>query len=300
MDARFSLFTAILLFVTALAGCSGGGDVTPEAVGPTSDPSETGSINGLVLDSELVAVAGAAVAIPTANLETTTDDDGRFVLDAVPTGTHNLFVNKLGYEALAKRVDVAAGQALSVEFTLTAVAVADPYTDVVPFAGYFECSYAALDVVWRGCGYPAHSTVFPDDVASADYTKESGAQQIAHELEWESASLATGQNLDFSVVAQERSGCQWYANHFGESPLSILVTVGEKFENPESPYPTGSCEDDVIDDEDSALGVLVLASPTYVNDVAVVGATIQQSFDGYVTLFYHQDAPAGYSARPDA
>lgn len=300
MQVRFSFLAALLLTATALAGCSGGDAGGADATGPPADDQTTGTVEGIVVDAELLNVAGAAVAIPPAGVETTTGDDGRFLLEGVSAGSHTLFVNKLGYEAETKRIDVVAGQTTEVEVTLTAIAVQDPYADVVPFAGYFECSMAAADVLWTGCGYVAHGTVFPDDVTTGFYTKESGGQQILHELTWESTSLATGKNLDFSVISQDRDGCQWYANHFGPSPLSILVDVGEKFSNPESPYPTGGCGDNVVDEEDTALGVLVLSSPTYANDVALAGLTIQQSFEGYVTVFYHQDMPAGYSALPDA
>lgn len=300
MQVRFSLVAALLLTATALAGCSGGDDADTSSIDPSADDGTTGTIEGLVIDAELLNVANATVAILDAAAETATGDDGHFLLEGVPTGQQTLVVNKLGYESSAQRVDVVAGQATEVEVTLSAIAVEEPYLDVVPFAGYFECSMAAADVLWSGCGYIAHSTVFPDDVTTGYYTKESGGQQILHELTWQSTSLATGQNLDFSVISQDRDSCQWYANHFGPSPLSILVTVGETFTNPESPYPTGGCGDDVVDDEDTALGVLVLSSPMYANDVALLGLTVQQSFEGYVTVFYHQDMPSGFSALPDA
>ncbi len=300
MQVHTTLLTGLLLTVTALAGCSGGDAGDPAATGPAPDDGTTGTIEGLVIDAELIHVAGAAVAILDGGHETSTGEDGRFVLSGVPAGSQTLHINKLGYEAATNRVAVVAGQTTEVEVTLTAIAVQDPYSDVVPFAGYFECSMAAADVLWTGCGYIAHSTIFPDDVTTGLYTKESGGQHLLHELTWESTSLATGKNLDFSVISQDRDGCQWYANHFGPSPLSILVTVGEKFTNPESPYPTGGCGDDVVDDEDTALGVLVLSSPTYAADVALVGVTVQQSFEGYVSVFYHQGMPAGYSALPDA
>jgi hypothetical protein len=287
----------------ALAGCSGGGDAVALCDGGPCDaaPSGEGTIRGQVLTEEGLPVPEADVGLRERNQNTTTDASGRFAFTGIPDGTYTLDVAKLGFESSGVQISLTKGEAAETTVRLAAIATATPHTEVLPFSGRFECSYALADTFWHGCGYPAHSSVFPSDTNLAEYDKGLGATQIVHELSWEATSLATGSNLDFSVVqGGGREGCQWYANAFGPSPIRIQVTVGEQFENADSPYPTGTCGDNVVNELDKNLGVLILSSPTYAGGVATAGLTLQQSFEGFVSVFYHQEAPADYSALPDA
>jgi hypothetical protein len=182
-----------------------------------------------------------------------------------------------------------------------------PYHESLPFAGRFECSTAFVDVLWLEC--PGSSQVAPDSSSSIQFEKPPGVTYIVAELRWTQASAGTGQNLDFNLVEQGRDESQWYANVFGPSPLKIVVKIGERFENPKSPGGgVGSDDhDQVVDDEDTALQLDLYSSPVYTDELvqgaereALIGLTLQQAFEGFVTLFYNEEPAADFSAFPDA
>lgn len=294
------LATGLSLFLVAFAGCTGGGggkELPPQtsAAEPTVD-ADSGAVHGFVTDDQVAAVKGAGIAITALGLATTTDDNGEFTLNDVPPGLHDLFVSRIGYESKGQRVEVAAAEVTEVRISLLPIAVAEPFHDSIPFSGQFQCSLALFDVLWQDCGVETTSAFY--------FEKPQGVRHLVGELRWTSASAGTGQNLDFNLVkgtsVEDTESTQWYANTFGPSPLMIHVTVGEQFENPDSAAAVGaSDQDQVVDDEDTKVGFNIYSSPTYVADQALVGLTLEQKFNGYVTLFYDMDVPEGFSAFAD-
>ncbi len=83
----------------------------------------TGTIQGTVTDANGGSVPGANVEIK--NLETglsrtlTTDDGGRFVALALPSGKYSVTVSKSGFAtAVAESLDLTVGQALNLPVTM--------------------------------------------------------------------------------------------------------------------------------------------------------------------------------------
>src|SRR5438132_3066202 len=83
----------------------------------------TGTIQGTVTDANGAIVPGATVEIK--NLETnlsrtlTTDDGGRFVALALPSGRYSITVSKQGFAtAVAESLDLTVGQALNLPVTM--------------------------------------------------------------------------------------------------------------------------------------------------------------------------------------
>ncbi|MGH7956678.1 MAG: carboxypeptidase-like regulatory domain-containing protein, partial [Opitutaceae bacterium] len=62
---------------------------------------------------------GAKVEVPQLGLTTFTDNLGRFVLPAVPAGTHELVVSYVGLDSVRSQVTIAAGQRAVRDFDLT-------------------------------------------------------------------------------------------------------------------------------------------------------------------------------------
>jgi len=101
---------AILFLVAVLFGCSGGGgggggSVETPTYTPTSpDPTGSGSVSGTVYDESGNPLAGAIVSDDTheekptgARNSTTTDANGNFILNDVPSGTRQLTAYKGRY-----------------------------------------------------------------------------------------------------------------------------------------------------------------------------------------------------------
>lgn len=308
MTSSFShVFLTILTVATLVfAGCSKPDNKPAETV--PSEPvvsDTTGSIAGLVVNEEVVPVPGAQLLVKETEQTTTTAADGRFAINALAPGAYTVFISAIGYEAHSSRLDVVASQITEKTFTLLPVVLKVPYHESIPFAGRFECSAAFVDVLWTEC--PGADQI--GSVSQIDFTKPEGVTYLVAELRWTQASAGTGQNLDFNVVQDGRDESQWYANVFGRAPLKIVIEVGTQYSNPASPGGgVGSSDfDQVVDDEDTALQLDLYSSPVYTDEVldagqreALVGLTLQQSFDGIITFFYNEVPPEDFSAFADA
>lgn len=306
-----SVLAIVTVAVLLLSGCAS----KPKGISSTDPPvptdaivtDNTGSIAGVVVTEEVVPIAGAQLLVQETQDSARTAQDGRFAINGVAPGTYSVLISALGYDAQASRVEVVAGQVTEKTFTMSAIVVKVPFHESRPFAGRFECSTAFVDVLWAQC--PGASALAPDSSSSISFDKPTGVTHLVAELRWTQASGGTGQNLDFNLVEQGRDEEQWYANVYGPSPLKIVIQVGEKFENPESPGGgVGSSDfDQVVDDEDTALQLDIYSSPVYADEVvsgaervALVGVTLQQPFEGYLTFFYDEVPAEDFSAFADA
>lgn len=76
---------------------------------------ETGHISGRVVTSDGEPVADAVVTVADTRERTQVDGDGRFLLDAVPAGTHLLEVSSVRHAGAVERVVVTADETTEVE-----------------------------------------------------------------------------------------------------------------------------------------------------------------------------------------
>jgi len=81
--------------------------------------SAQGTISGVVLDSTSgLALTGVSVRIEALRREALTDRSGRFVLTAVPAGSHQVVARYLGYAPIQQAVTVTNGQNVAVTFRI--------------------------------------------------------------------------------------------------------------------------------------------------------------------------------------
>lgn len=80
-----------------------------------------GVIDGVVSDSNLVRLSGAAVAIVGTTTEVTTDERGHFRISGIPSGRVLLMIRRIGYVSLPSILEVVAGDTLRSSFTLERV-----------------------------------------------------------------------------------------------------------------------------------------------------------------------------------
>lgn len=303
------LLTVVTVMTLVFAGCAKPGGQPQDTVVPTEPTvsDTTGSIAGSVVSEEVAPIQGAQLLVKETEQTASTDDAGRFAINDLVPGTYTVFVSALGYSAQSARLDVVAKQVTEKTFAMTAVVVGVPHHTTETFAGRFECSAALVDTLWTEC--PGMAQAAPDSTSQIKFTKPEGVTYIVAELRWTQASAGTGQNLDFNLVQQGRDDSQWYANVFGPATLKIVVEVGEKFSNPNSPGGgVGSSDfDQVVDDEDTELQFDLYSSPVYTDEMvsgaereALVGVTLQQHFEGTITLFYDEVPPEDFTAFADA
>ncbi|WP_069659794.1 SusC/RagA family TonB-linked outer membrane protein [Arcticibacter eurypsychrophilus] len=70
---------------------------------------QTGSISGQVLDETNQPLPGASISITSLNRATSTDGNGQFKLNAIPTGTYSISASFIGFEILKRNVTVVSG-----------------------------------------------------------------------------------------------------------------------------------------------------------------------------------------------
>lgn len=93
------------------------------AVGPLAG--QTGSVTGRVTDaSTMRPLEGAQVSITALRVGSLAGTNGRFLLPAVPAGTHTLEIRYIGYRPVTRQITVTAGQALAVDVPLETQAIA--------------------------------------------------------------------------------------------------------------------------------------------------------------------------------
>jgi outer membrane receptor protein involved in Fe transport len=78
----------------------------------------TGRIAGRVLDERRAPVSDAQVYLERLTISATTQPNGTYVLNKVPIGDQTLRVRMVGFQPDSARVTVAAGQPVTVDFTL--------------------------------------------------------------------------------------------------------------------------------------------------------------------------------------
>ena len=152
---------AVLALILAIAGPA-----------PSHAQSETGAVQGTVLDATAnVGVAGAQVFVAGTVTGTLTDANGAYFLSGVPAGEQVVTVRLIGYRQTSKRVTVAAGETVILDFSVEQTAVRRQDLTVTGVAG--ETPYVLSDAVDHAARGLAATSVMR---AYADFNTESYAR----------------------------------------------------------------------------------------------------------------------------
>lgn len=314
------LLALAVLSTLVLAGCAGAGgksDLPPGAT-PSASVSATGealpdagSVRVTVVDDSSLPLEGASVAILELALEATTDAAGAALFGNLQPGPYQVAAAKLGYDSGAKRVVVSANEETPVVFSLRAIAIKEPYHDVLgPLQGYFECRHGirvpAYGAWTSGCGSiatpvgfvgPGSAGVnpFPNDnsVLRFQLTSPDLATAVG-DMRWTQTSAGTSEALRVAFSHDNRTSTHWWCSAEGENPLqfrwqadgdSVCANVG------------GSDDDPVPTLEH---GLRMYANTPFGTDENPVYLTLQQRFEILATLFYVDRAPEQYDGFGDA
>jgi TonB-dependent receptor len=83
--------------------------------GAVSAQTDKGTISGKVVDSQGAVLQGAEVVLEPAGVHAVSDAQGQFFINNIASGHYTVSVTYVGFSALVKEVEVAAGQGVSVE-----------------------------------------------------------------------------------------------------------------------------------------------------------------------------------------
>ncbi|WP_420615523.1 YfbK domain-containing protein [Candidatus Palauibacter sp.] len=139
---------------------------------PSRAQSQTGAVQGTVLDATAnVGVAGAQVFVAGTVTGTLTDANGAYFLSGVPAGEQVVTVRLIGYRQTSKRVTVAAGETVTLDFSVEQTAVRRQDLTVTGVAG--ETPHVLPDAVDHAARGLAATSVMR---AYADFNTESYAR----------------------------------------------------------------------------------------------------------------------------
>lgn len=324
---------ALALLAPALAGCLGvGGDDdgsgsdgldTKSRAEVTSDE---GGIEGVVTDPAVQAVEEASVSLEELGVSTTTQDDGSFAFSNVQPGAYTLNITKDGFIPTERSIEVDAGTVATVEVVLTHQPTTTPYMQQFEFKGFMECSAGVA-----GGAFILSSNVCSEgplgDATNTEtvFTHEiqPNPWQIVTEVDWEPATPISDRFwLSAETIGFSNAWKVAYTNVQETAPIvsvtdrQDLTNIARNFtaicEGEEDPETTSNqasdayCNHDPIDAgaeiyvEVSAQsgGQTTVNTPDPLFPVGV-GASVQQDFTIFQTVFYNAPACEGYSIIED-
>lgn len=283
----------LVLAALVLAGCAG--QAKPSEV-ETSTPAEHAKVRGTVLDEVGLPIEGAeAGLVGIANLTALSSPDGRFELDGIAPGVHELVVMRIGYVAAQRPLRLSDGETLELEVTLVAIRrPLEGETLILQGRGFISCSAASsalTPTVTQPCGWdPNNKPLFPFEV---DVPR--GLVAVVAELDWVPTTGVTGQELRLGLWrnptcnarCEIEDGTEYgeYAN--GPSPLKVQVG------NLSAPMRAGLYP---LKPTPIAAVALVREAHGVASNPADVVVVWQQPVDFHVTVFYNREPLAGYSA----
>jgi len=123
-------------------------------VAPRTHHAQTLSrLRGVVITVDSTPLGDATVALMGTDLAATTDANGRFGIASVHPGIHLIEVRRIGYTSVISRLDVGAGETLTVQVVLGALAVQLPEVEVTGAAPVPAILRAFYGRKQRGGGY---------------------------------------------------------------------------------------------------------------------------------------------------
>ncbi|AOW22102.1 TonB-dependent receptor [Urechidicola croceus] len=83
---------------------------------------QTGNLQGTITDDNGLPVPGATILIKELNKGVVSDFDGDFTMVNIPTGTHNLLIEYLGYADIKQEITINESETTTISITLTSEA----------------------------------------------------------------------------------------------------------------------------------------------------------------------------------
>jgi len=85
---------------------------------------ENGRINGVVYDASTgQPLTAADITILNTSLGSATDENGKFIIPGLKSGTYLLNISYIGYKSVQKKVDLTAGKRIFLQIYLKPVAI---------------------------------------------------------------------------------------------------------------------------------------------------------------------------------
>lgn len=277
---------------------------------------QTGRLAVLARMPDLSPLAGVNVTVR--NESRLTDAEGLARFEGLAAGMVNVEARKEAHRTAQLAVQIAAGQETRTEAVLAPAEGGQhahetglvAHRDLYAFEGRFDCSATyliitgdcmlALDTAANATGLPQRPGEQTSERSLIDFPLDLTWTSLVVEMAWSAgvATPATGEGMTLALEPAEAPAdghAAKYARAIGGSPLRVELKAGAKHE-------TATAED-----MPNPLGGEVIRARAYVmgvghnpggTDFLGVGAARDQKFTLYVSVFYGEPAPEGYTAVP--
>ncbi|HUR69893.1 MAG TPA: carboxypeptidase-like regulatory domain-containing protein [Candidatus Thermoplasmatota archaeon] len=312
-----------LVLVIALTGCikPAPPDEADAHRGPLAPPSagavapggpQTGALSVVALFADRTPLAGVNVTV--ANDSQLTDATGLARFPALAAGTYTLLATKTAHRAAQQEIAIVAGQESHAEVVLAAEDGGQhahklgfaSHTDVYAFQGHFDCS-ATYVIIPGDCLILVENATnqagLPDPVSNAtsernviDFPLDVNWSALVVEMTWDASTAPASDGMTLALEPAEApvdGHSAKYARVDGSSPLRIDLAPGVQ-------HPSATEKD-----MPNAAGGEVIRARAFVRgfghhpagtDFLGVGVAKDFDFTLYVSVFYGEPAPEGYSA----
>ena len=304
-----------------LAGCVGTGSSTgtdnggqgPAAPQDADIEPDKGIVQGMILDEEQRPVEGASVQVRGFDQIATTDAEGKFRLINIMPGPQTLDVGRLGYQTIARQLEIVAGQTVELTILLTAIEVtSEVYAEVFRFVGFFECALGTSAWI-SSCSYP-YTAVWgtakengvnlssygaPQDIQKNthrfNFTVKPGIEELVVEMTWQPASAAATRMLlmhlcgDYDYVYDECKERHRYGpgnGYVNANPIQGRIE-GKQFEK--------GCPGSKFCVKKGPIWVMAYAGLPFGNPQLA----FQQKIEIFDSAFYNGPAPEDYTQVMD-
>ncbi len=256
----------LLTFSLILAGCAGEAPAeTDDGLPATKEVDaglDTGAISGVVVDATITPVAGANVELKTLAMSAVTEADGTFVFPELEPGVYFLEASAERYLMIQMQVTVTAGEVAKPVIQIPGDPTPLPFHQTITFSGHMVASdiYAVYLLTYYVGNTTLCECIFTFGV-------EPGYKTAVLQGDWTPSIDPTGEHVLYWELWGGTDEEGHTANYLaaGETMRSAGAAFGE-----------------------SQGELWVQVSSSEIPDV-------EQPFDGFLTLFYVDGAPPGWS-----
>lgn len=229
-----------------------------------------GAIAGVVVDEAIRPLAGANVSIVGSQRSTVSDDGGRFAFEDLEPGAYFLAITAHRHAPTQLSATVVAGDVASVRVLLSRLTTAEPYHLTMSFRGHIDN--------YLGFANFAAEVLAPGTLACTctfDFNVDANLTTVMVE--------AVGQ------VAVPNPGTP--ATVPGDAYWEVFVGTtadGELRDSAYEEFPLSKrfASEDTFEGHEGTLGVRITCG---------VWPCVTMDYDLFVTVFYHEEAPDGWS-----
>ncbi len=320
---RGALLMAIALLAVGLTGCIGGDDSDEPLQKERADvTADLGGVEGVVTDDAVQPVEGANVTLQELDRTTQTASDGSYAFSKIEPGAYTVVFRSDGFITAQETVTVQAGQAAILDVILTHAASQQAFMQQQELAGFIECGLGwetdpnplpgatsnavAICAVPQGLPGGENST---NDRFSHLFELEAPLDTMVYEISIPGDGGPAGStvlSLDMWIegfVFEERANV--FDNVDAQDGHLIRVEQGDWDQISQNFTETcagsnGTEADDTFcgynfRDRGWPLVVRAFADGSCIDAPASACAPIQQDFTHFISAFYNQPAPEGFS-----